>query len=288
MNIVDMVLFPNAKINIGLNVTGVLSNGYHELETVMVPVGWSDVLEIVPAKGGDETRLHCYGRKVACEPEKNLVMKAYRRLSEEVGGLPPVDIYVEKIIPDGAGLGGGSSDAAFTLMGLNRLFSLGLDDGQLAEIASKIGADCPFFIYNRPMLATGTGTDLSPITLPEFAGSIVIVKPEGSVSTAEAYRHVKVGQPEIALREALAGCNRVSDFSANGIINAFEESVAPVIGAVDEIKRVLTEAGADYVSMSGSGSAVYGLFENDNLAEACLRELGDYYVYRGRLSFGTE
>lgn len=280
-----MILFPNAKINIGLNVTGLLPDGYHTLETVMVPVGWSDVLELIPSDGNGPSRLHCYGRPVACPPEKNLVMKAYRTLSETVGGLPPVDIYLDKIIPDGAGLGGGSSDAAFTLVGLDRLFGLGLSREELAGIAASIGADCPFFIYNSPMLATGTGTTLSPVRLPGFNGYIVIVKPEGSVSTAEAYRHVPVRQPSTPLAGVLADCISVGDFGPNGVSNAFEQSVVPVLGIVGDIKSRLLDAGAIYASMSGSGSAVYALFDNDILAENAASGMCDCYVYKGRMSF---
>ena len=139
-----MILFPNAKINLGLDILRRRPDGYHDIETVMIPVPWCDVLEIVPAKGS-ETTLTVSGRRVDCPPEKNLVMKAYRALAETVE-LPPVDIFLRKIIPDGAGLGGGSADAAFTLRGLNELFALGLSDSRLAEIAAGLGADCPFFI----------------------------------------------------------------------------------------------------------------------------------------------
>ena len=152
----DMILFPNAKINIGLNIVSRREDGYHNIETVMYPIGWSDVLEIVPARGNDAT-LTVTGREVNCPPEKNLVMKAFR-LFQENTGIGNVDIYLHKIIPDGAGLGGGSADAAFTLIGLNKMFECNLNNEQLAAMAAKIGADCPFFIYNTPMLATGIGT----------------------------------------------------------------------------------------------------------------------------------
>ncbi len=280
-----MVLFPNAKINLGLNVTGKLSNGYHELETVMVPIGWCDILEIVPKTDGTKTELHCLGRPVACEPQKNLVIKAYNMLSDKLGGLPPVDIYLNKIIPDGAGLGGGSSDAAYTLVGLNELFNLGKSREQLASIAAGIGADCPFFIYNKPMLATGIGTDFSPVSLPDFHGYIVVVKPPESVSTVEAYRNVKVERPELSLVNKFSRCSEVADFAKFGIENSFEGSVMPLIAEVGRIKDLLYQEGAVYASMSGSGSAVYGLFDSDNLADNAVRCLSDYYVYMGEISF---
>ena len=182
-----MITFPNAKINLGLDILRRREDGYHDIETVMVPVPWHDVLEIVPAKG-EETTLTVTGRHVDCPPEKNLVMKAYRALEREVS-LPPVDIYLRKIIPDGAGLGGGSADASFTLRALNELFALGYNDEQLARVASTLGADCPFFIYNRPMLCTGTGTDMEPIDVDLQGLDILIAKPDVSVPTAAAYSH---------------------------------------------------------------------------------------------------
>ena len=151
-----MIAFPNAKINIGLFITARRPDGYHDIATVMMPADWCDILEIVPAKD-DVTTLTVTGRSVDCPPEKNLVMRAYRAMEERYN-LPPVDIFLRKIIPDGAGLGGGSADAAFTITTLDRLFGLGLSADVMAGIAATIGSDCPFFIYNRPMLATGTGT----------------------------------------------------------------------------------------------------------------------------------
>lgn len=139
---VGMIVFPNAKINLGLAITGRRPDGYHDIETVMYPVGWTDILEIVPSKSG-VTELFTSGRRVECPPESNLVMKAYRAL-DAITMLPPVSIYLHKVIPDGAGLGGGSADAAFALKALNTMLNLGLDYKRLEEIAATIGADCPF------------------------------------------------------------------------------------------------------------------------------------------------
>lgn len=258
-----MILFPNAKINLGLDILRKRPDGYHDIETVMIPVGWRDILEIVPAKG-DETTMTVTGREVNCPPEKNLVMKAYRALSEKVE-LPPVDIYLRKIIPDGAGMGGGSADAAFTLRGLNELFALGLTDAALAEIAATLGADCPFFIYNRPMLCTGTGTKMEEIDVDLSGLTVAIVKPPVSVPTAEAYRHTVPQYPATPLRESI----KLPVGLWNGRVkNDFEPSVFPAYPAVGEIKSQLMEAGAVYASMSGSGSAVYGLFEGDILSDS--------------------
>ncbi len=257
-----MILFPNAKINLGLDILSRRPDGYHEVATVMYPLPWCDVLEIVPSSGSDAT-LTVSGRSVGCPVEKNLVMKAYRALQEAVPGLPAADIYLRKIVPDGAGLGGGSSDAAFTLRGLNDLFALGLDDAFLASVASSLGADCPFFIYNRPMLCTGIGTELEPVDVPCVAGMTVgVVKPAVSVPTRDAYAGVCPQIPEVALADVIA------DFpygdSARRVCNAFEHSVLEAYPAIACVKDTfLNDARLPrpvYVSMSGSGSAVYALY----------------------------
>ncbi len=257
-----MVTFPNAKINLGLDVLRKRPDGYHDLQTVMMPVGWTDILEIIPGKEVDS--LTVTGRHVDCPPEKNLVMKAVRALRETVD-FPPVDIYLHKIIPDGAGLGGGSADAAFTLSTINSLFSLQLGSDKLAEIASGIGADCPFFIYNRPMLCEGTGTSMCPIDicLPQNA-KIALVKPPVSVSTKEAYARVHPHIPATPLPVLLQ--EPVERWQA-AVKNDFETSVFPKYPVISEIKNGMMEMGALYASMSGSGSAVFGIFVNDNISE---------------------
>lgn len=259
-----MITFPNAKINLGLDILRRREDGYHDIETVMVPVPWHDVLEIVPAKG-EVTTLTVSGRHVECPPEKNLVMKAYRALEREVS-LPPVDIYLRKIIPDGAGLGGGSADAAFTLKVLNDLFALGYNDAQLARVASGIGADCPFFIYNRPMLCEGTGTTLSAfdLRLPESL-TLVVVKPDVGVSTKAAYSGVAPSIPDIPLQRRLSEL----DFEEwqRVVKNDFEHSVFPLHPIIAKIKNQLIENGAVYSSMSGSGSSVFAFFKGDIVAD---------------------
>lgn len=197
-----MILFPNAKINLGLNVVRRRPDGYHDIETLFYPVPWRDILEIVPA-AGDTTTLTVSGRAVDCPAEKNLVMKAYRAL-DSVTPLPPVDIYLHKVVPDGAGLGGGSADAAFTLTGLNELFALGFSKEKLAGIAATIGADCPFFIYDTPMLATGIGDVFTPVALDLSGYTLVIVKPQVSVSTKEAYACIRPEAPAYNLAEVAA------------------------------------------------------------------------------------
>lgn len=273
-----MILFPNAKINLGLDILRRRPDGYHDIETVMVPVPWRDVLEIVPAKG-NETTLTVSGRRVDCPTEKNLVMKAYRALAETVE-LPPVDIFLRKIIPDGAGLGGGSADAAFTLKGLNELFALGLSDEKLAEIASRLGADCPFFIYNRPMLCSGIGTDFSPVSVDLSGLCLVIVKPQASVPTAEAYRHTTPAIPKTPIAEIIA---RPIEEWTGRLKNDFEPSVFPAYPSISEIKTRLNDMGALYTAMSGSGSSVYGLFTDDILADSLTERFPGADIFTSRL-----
>lgn len=274
-----MILFPNAKINLGLCVTARRPDGYHDLSTVMLPTGWCDVLEIVPGHGKTHT-LTVSGRTVDCPPEKNLVMKALRALESEVGPLEPVDMYLEKIIPDGAGLGGGSADAAFALRGLNEVLRLGLADDRLAAVAARVGADCPFFIYNRPALCTGTGTDVSPMEIPSLAGfTLAIAKGRsGSVSTAEAYRGITPRRPEYDPRETIT--LPPSEWPGR-LVNDFEPTVFAALPAVSALKRHMYDAGAVYASMSGSGSAVYGIFADDKLAGRALAGLTDCDTWSG-------
>lgn len=254
-----MILFPHAKINIGLDITGKLPNGYHLIETVMAHTRWEDALELVTAPHG-RTTLTVTGRKVDCPPEKNLVMRAFDLLNAATGGLPPTHMYLQKNIPDGAGLGGGSADAAYTLRGLNELYNLGFSRKQLAELASQLGADCPFFVYDEPMLCTGIGTDLSPVDLPvqELSQmSLAIVKPPFGVNTAEAYSGVRVRHNAEPLARRVAAA---VDGWQGSVTNAFEDSVIPRHPQIGKIKAELLTLGAVYASMSGSGSAVFGIF----------------------------
>ena len=275
-----MILFPNAKINLGLNVVARRHDGYHDVETAMVAVDWTDILEIVPAKGHD-TSLTIYGRAVDCPVEKNLVMKAYRAMEKAVGSLPPADIYLEKIIPDGAGLGGGSADAAFTLLGLNEVFGLGLEKRRLAEIASEIGADCPFFIYDTPAYCTGTGTDIShEISVELKPYTILIAKPRvAAVSTKEAYAGIVSHPSDHDIRHTLGlPIGRWQEL----LTNDFEASVFPRLPQVAALKERMLAGGALYAAMSGSGASVFGIFENDILAQSLADTLPDCDVHVGK------
>lgn len=266
-----MIAFPNAKINIGLDILRRRPDGYHDLCTVMMPVAWCDILEIVHAAPGADDTLTVTGRRVDCPPEKNLVMRAVRAL-RAVAPFPPVEVHLHKVIPDGAGLGGGSADAAFTLTLLRSLFSLDIDDAHLAAVAASLGADCPFFIYNCPMLCTGTGIELAPFALELPQGArIAIVKPPVSVSTAEAYAKVHPAVPTIDLPSLLRSLP-VEKWSGK-VVNGFEESVFPGHPELPAIKEQLLGLGALYASMSGSGSAIYAIFPSG--ADTDARPLSD-------------
>lgn len=273
-----MVTFPNAKINIGLDIVSRRADGYHNIESVMIPVPWRDVLEIVPSKA-EESTLTITGREVNCPTEKNLVMKAYRAMEQEFD-LPAVNVYLHKVIPDGAGLGGGSADAAFTITALNELFKLNLSDEKMASIAQRIGADCPFFIYNTPMLATGIGTDFKKVDVDLSGYKVLIVKPAVSVPTAQAYAGVTPSQPQRHIGELIKmPVNRWQ----NAIKNDFEHSIFPLHPIVETIKGKIIEMGAEYASMSGSGSAVYGLFKADKLSEDAIPTFEQCDIFVGEL-----
>ena len=257
-----MITFPNAKINLGLNIVERRPDGYHNLETVFYPIPLTDALEIVPVSGNDST-LTCHGRIVDCPPEKNLVMRAYRMM-ESIYKLPPVDIHLYKHIPDGAGLGGGSSDAAHTLTMLNEMFKLGLSNKQLAEIAAKLGADCPFFVYNRPMMATGIGEMLAPIDLSLQGYTLLLIKPAISVPTAEAYSRVIPNIPEQHVDELVS--LPLKEWQRL-LVNDFEASVMTLHPELAIIKQTLIDAGAIYAAMSGSGSSIFGIYDTDNVAD---------------------
>lgn len=255
-----MVLFPNAKINLGLDVLTRRTDGYHDISTVMVPIPLTDVLEILPSTSSSDS-LHTTGNNIECPVEKNLVCKAIRAL-RKLADVPPVEIHLHKIIPDGAGLGGGSSDASFTLTGLNRMFNLGIDKATLKNVAASIGADCPFFIDNVTALCTGIGEIITPINIDLNGIRIIIVKPSIGIQTAGAYSRITPEWPATPLEQRLS--DNPGDWQ-DTVSNVFENALLPDDATViSDIKRRLIDAGAFYASMSGSGSAVYGLFDSDN------------------------
>ena len=253
-----MIVFPNAKINLGLNVIEKRPDGYHNIETVFYPIGLSDVLEVEPSETCTDYSFSSSGIMLDGDPEDNLIVKAYRLLRSEYQ-FPAIDISLIKQIPFGAGLGGGSSDAAFMLRTINELFALKITPKKLEKLASKLGADCPVFVKNRPVFATGIGNVFTPIDLSLKAYFLLLVKPDIHVSTPEAYSLVVPEKPEFSLQELIK--QPISEWKAM-IKNDFEKSVFTVHPAIGEIKNNLYEMGAIYASMSGSGSSVYGIFED--------------------------
>ncbi len=253
-----MICFPNAKINLGLNIISKRPDGYHNLETIFYPIGLKDALEIIPSDCKESYRFFQTGIEIQGNADDNLVIKALKLISEEKE-IPPIDVHLLKKIPFGAGLGGGSSDAAFMLKLLNDTFSLGYTVSQLENKAAKIGADCTFFIKNRPAFATGIGNMLEEIELDLSNYFFVLVKPDISVPTKDAYAMVSPKQSEISLKEIVK--KPVSKWKEL-MKNDFEPSVFKKYPEICRIKEQLYELGAIYASMSGSGSSVYGFFES--------------------------
>ena len=256
-----MLLFPNCKINIGLRVIRKREDGYHDLETIFYPVyGLHDELQVETA---DHFEFIQEGLAIDCPAEDNLITKCYQRMRAKYPQIGDVHIRFKKNIPFGAGLGGGSSDAAHMALALNDIFALGLTKKQLAEEVRPLGADCPFFIYNTPCYAEGIGDELTPISLDLSGLRLVMIKPNCGVSTKEAYAGI-VRHPEVEgqIKQALEEGKVLKDMHLL-LINDFEQTVFPLHPEIAEIKKRLQNAGAMYAAMSGSGSTVFGLFEND-------------------------
>ena len=258
-----MLLYPNCKINLGLRVIHKRKDGYHDLETIFVPVyALHDELEV---EVSDRFSFTQEGIAVDCPADDNLIIRCYRLMTSRYPQIGNVSVRFRKNIPFGAGLGGGSSDAAHMAVALNELFELGLSKEQLAEEVKPLGADCPFFIYNTPCYAEGIGDKLTPVDLDLNGIRIVLVKPEEGVSTREAYSGITT-HPEAAGQIKSFFCQNRSlrSFSGSGpFINDFEETVFPKHPVIGYIKKRLLDAGAFYACMSGSGSTVFGLFKND-------------------------
>lgn len=252
-----MLLYPNCKINVGLNITSRRTDGYHNIETTFYPTELYDVLEIKELKRGADTELHLTGHALEGAAEDNLVLRVYRQLREEFD-LPPVEIFLHKRIPSGAGLGGGSSDAAYTMRALNEMFSLALTTEDMAERLKPFGADCPFFVYNRPIYATGIGTDFAPISLSLKGMTLLLVKPDVFVCTREAYAGVTPNRPPVPLKDLLQ--QPITQWEKAGVKNDFEDSVFAARPVLAAIKQTLYDLGAVYAAMSGSGSTMFGIF----------------------------
>jgi 4-diphosphocytidyl-2-C-methyl-D-erythritol kinase len=267
-----MISFPNAKINLGLNIIHKRQDGYHELETCFYPVPWQEALEIVEAK---KTIVAISGIEMPNDGD-NIVLKAYQLLTSDFK-LPPVHIHLHKVIPIGAGLGGGSADAAFALMLLNNLFLLGISNKELMTYAVRLGADCAFFIKNTAMLATGIGEQLTEVKISLKGKFILLVYPNIHVSTKEAFSNIKPKNPDVRIEKVL-GEKSISEWN-HWLINDFETSIFGSYPILMEIKKKLYHSGAVYASMSGSGSCMYGIFEEIPRVDFPER----YTIWSGRL-----
>ena len=252
-----MITYPNAKINLGLNIVEKRPDGYHNLETVFYPINLQDALEVTLLEGEKEYALTLSGTPIEGDPDQNLIVKAYRLLKQDFPDMPAIDIHMYKHIPTGAGLGGGSADAAFMIKLLNEKFKLGLGIEKMEEYATSLGADCAFFIQNKPVFATGIGNIFEPIQLSLKGYYLVLVKPDIFVSTKDAFSLIQPMKPTQSLKEIAR--MPVETWRAT-MKNDFEISVFQKYPEIAAIKDKLYDMGAIYASMSGSGSSVYGIF----------------------------
>ena len=269
-----MVLFPNAKINIGLNIIRKRGDGYHDLETVFYPIGLKDGLEFIENKH-KKIAFTSSGLPLNIRPEDNIVVKAYRLLAGYYS-LPGLDIHLHKVIPFGSGLGGGSSDAAFFLKGLNDYCELGLSINQLRKYAIKLGADCSFFLENKPAFAGGIGEKLQTVDLSLKGYYLILIKPESGVRTKEAYQGIKLSIHKYSLAESI---QQSPESWQDRITNDFEPSVFQLYPEIAEIKSKLIDLGAVYASMSGSGSSVFAIFKSKPQFSA-VDFTEDYFIWK--------
>jgi 4-diphosphocytidyl-2-C-methyl-D-erythritol kinase len=272
-----MVLFPNAKINLGLYITGKRADGFHDLETIFLPIPFRDSIELIeatdPSKG--DFQFGTSGLSIDGAQEKNLCYRAWQLLKKDFPGLPAVEFHLLKQIPMGAGMGGGSSDGAFTLLLINKKFDLHIPQQKLIEYALQLGSDCPFFIVNEPAYGSGRGENLDSINIPALNGChIVVVFPSISVSTAWAFSRIKPAKPEMSLKEAIL--YPLSEWKSI-VKNDFEAPVFEAHQEIADIKSKLYSAGAQYASLSGSGSTVFGIYQEN---EFRLPDFPGHYTVR--------
>ncbi len=267
-----MIVFPNCKINLGLHILQRRADGFHDLETVFYPLPVTDALEVLSP---GQMQFNSSGIPVPGNAADNLCLKAWHLLKADFPELPPVNIHLHKHIPIGAGLGGGSADAAFMLQLLNQRFKLELSAAQLTAYAAQLGSDCAFFIQNRPAYATGRGEILEPLQLNLSAYSMLLVHPGIHVNTGWAFGQITPRVPELSLRDSIQ--QPLADWKAL-IHNDFEAPVFQAHPVLKQIKEKMYNAGALYATMSGSGSAMVGIFPKNNIA-GILWEAG-YHVFK--------
>lgn len=255
-----MIQYPHCKINLGLSIVAKRPDGYHELETIFYPIALKDILEIIPAKNKELTQFSHSGLNIPGDSKNNLCLKAYNLLKNDFPTLPEIQMHLHKIIPMGAGLGGGSSDGTTALMILNSLFKLNLSHDQLMVYAEKLGSDCPYFLFNSPCHATGKGELLSPILLDLSNYRFVLLHPGIHIATPWAFQQITPYKKDRSIIDIIQ--EPIQNWK-HMLVNDFEAAVIqshPIIGA---LKNDLYEQGAIYASMSGSGSSIFGIFEKD-------------------------
>jgi 4-diphosphocytidyl-2-C-methyl-D-erythritol kinase len=270
-----MVSFPPCKINLGLNIIRKRPDGYHDIETCFYPVPYCDVLEIIPAA---TTEFSSSGKIIPGESNDNLCLKAYQLLGKEFS-LPHVKIHLHKLIPTGAGLGGGSSDAAHTIRLLAEKFSLALSLEQQAARAAILGSDCSFFIYDSPMTASGRGEILKPSSISLKGKFLLLLNPGIHLSTAEAYAGVTPAEPALSIEHILT--LPIQKWQTL-LVNDFEKSVFARFPLISNLKQELYAHGALYAAMSGSGSTVFGIFDHE--VDVRQSSLHPYVIWKGLLS----
>jgi len=251
-----MIVFPNCKINLGLHITRKRADGYHDLETIFFPLQVNDALEFIPST---EFSFQTTGLSINGNREENICFKTYQLLQKRFPHLPPISLHLHKAIPMGAGLGGGSSDAAFLLTSMNSFFGLGLSVDELIKISLELGSDCPFFMVNKPCYATGRGEILEPIDLDLSGYHIVLVYPDIEIKTAAAFEGINPQPSPVSIREKIK--MPISSWE-EWIVNDFEKTVFRQFPEIENIRKSLYDAGALYASMTGSGSTCYGIFES--------------------------
>lgn len=273
-----MLQFSNCKINLGLDIVEKREDGFHNIESVFIPIALSDILEITENKQHSEDKVlfENSGITIDCNPSDNLILKAYHLLSDNCK-LPPVIIHLHKVIPFGAGLGGGSSNAAFTIKILNTLFALALSEDEMERYARKIGSDCAFFIRNKPAFCYQKGDCFRSTSVDLTGYSIAIVNPGIHVNTAIAYKNAVPNKPVESIESLI---NRPIETWKKNIKNDFEKSVFEKFPSIGELKNKLYSLGAVYASMSGSGSSVYGIFKKEVDLKKCFP---DCFVWQGKI-----
>ncbi len=263
-----MLSFSNAKINLGLNILEKRPDGYHNIESVFYPVPWTDVLEVLPS---DTFSFTTSGLDIPGTKEQNLILKAYKLLQENYP-IKPLKIHLHKVLPMGAGIGGGSSNGAFALSLINEVLDLQIGTKKLEVLASELGSDCPFFIQNKPRFCYGKGIEFSETTVDLSGKFIVMVNPGIHITTQEAYAGVKPYVPKLRISEITK--LPISEWR-NTLSNDFEQTISKNHITIGNIKKELYENGALYASMTGSGSTLYGIWDK----EVDLKSIFKQYTY---------